>query len=71
VATAGSLEHQAICDGLHASGVDTTFLGPLTFDPATNNFWPPAQLLKQIQGDEWVAVWPADKAAGQLQGPAD
>jgi branched-chain amino acid transport system substrate-binding protein len=70
VEAAGSLDHPAICDALHASGTDTTFLGHLAFDPASNNFWPPAQLLKQIQGSEWVDVWPTDRATGTLQGPA-
>lgn len=70
VEAAGSLDHQAICDALHASGADTTFLGHLTFDPASNNFWPPAQLVKQIQGTEWVPVWPAGGSNGTLQGPA-
>ncbi|HEX5014387.1 MAG TPA: amino acid ABC transporter substrate-binding protein [Candidatus Limnocylindrales bacterium] len=69
VTAAGSLDHEAICDALHASGADTTFLGHLTFDPANNNFWPPDQLIKQIQGDEWVVVWPTDRAAAELQGP--
>jgi branched-chain amino acid transport system substrate-binding protein len=67
VEQAGSLDHTAICDALHASGADTTFTGHLAFDPAQNNFWPPAQLLKQIQGTEWVDVWPPDRATGTLQ----
>jgi branched-chain amino acid transport system substrate-binding protein len=71
VTAAGSLEHEAICEALHSSGADTTFSGPLTFDPADNNFWPPAQLVKQIQGDEWVAAWPTDRAAAPLQGPGN
>ena len=66
VEAAGSLDHQAICDALHADGADTTFTGHLTFDPEDNNFWPPDQLLKQIQGDQWVDVWP-DRASGTLQ----
>ena len=66
---AGSLEHDAICAALHENGVDTTFSGQLTFDPEKNNFWEPAQLIKQIQGGEWVAVWPADRAAADLKGP--
>jgi branched-chain amino acid transport system substrate-binding protein len=70
VEAAGSLDHTAICDALHASGVQTTFLGQLTFPPADNNFWPPAQLIKQIQGTEWVPVWPAGGSNGTLQGPA-
>lgn len=71
VVSAGSLEQDAICDALHANGADTTFSGKLNFDPASNNFWAPSQLLKQIQGDEWVVVWPTDRAAAQLQGPAN
>jgi branched-chain amino acid transport system substrate-binding protein len=67
VEAAGSLEHQAICDALHASGTETTFLGKLTFPPEDNNFWPPNQLVKQIQGSEWVPVWPAGGSNGTLQ----
>jgi branched-chain amino acid transport system substrate-binding protein len=67
VEAAGSLEHQAICDALHASGADTTFLGQLTFPPDDNNFWPPDQLVKQIQGSEWVPVWPTGGTNGTLQ----
>ncbi len=70
VESAGSLDHTAICDALHANGADTTFLGQLTFPPEDNNFWPPNQLIKQIQGDEWVPVWPAGGSNGTLQGPA-
>ena len=65
---AGNLEQQAICDALHANGAETTFSGKLTFDPAQNNFWPSTQGLKQIQGGDWVMVWPADRAAGSIQG---
>ena len=36
----GSLDQQAICDSLHENGADTTFSGPLEFDPEVNNFWP-------------------------------
>jgi branched-chain amino acid transport system substrate-binding protein len=64
---AGSLDQQAICDSLHATGAETTFSGPLTFDPAQNNFWPSTQGLKQIQDGDWVMVWPADLAAGTIQ----
>jgi branched-chain amino acid transport system substrate-binding protein len=69
VEAAGSLDHQAICDALHESGVDTTFHGQLTFDAAANNFWPTTQGIKQIQDGDWVMVWPEDKAAAPLQGP--
>jgi branched-chain amino acid transport system substrate-binding protein len=67
---AGRLDHKAICDHLHASGADTTFSGHLAFDPKANNFWPTTLALKQIQGGDWVTVWPADRAAAQLRPPA-
>ncbi|HET9346566.1 MAG TPA: amino acid ABC transporter substrate-binding protein [Candidatus Limnocylindrales bacterium] len=71
VTAANSLEHEAICDALHANGADTTFSGHLTFDPASNNFWPPDQLIKQIQDGDWVVVWPTDRAAAELRGPSN
>jgi branched-chain amino acid transport system substrate-binding protein len=71
VTGAGSLEHDAICENLHQNGAQTTFSGALQFDPESNNFWEPDQLLKQIQDGEWVAVWPEDRAAAELRGPAD
>jgi len=67
VEAAGDIDQQAICDALHANGVETTFSGPLTFDPAQNNFWPSNQGLKQIQDGDWVMVWPTDRAAGSLR----
>jgi branched-chain amino acid transport system substrate-binding protein len=67
---AGSLDQKAICDKLHANGADTTFSGHLTFDPAKHNFWETTSAIKQIQGGDWVTVWPADRAAGQLRPPA-
>jgi len=67
---ANSLDHEKICDSLHASGAKTTFAGTLEFDPAKNNFWPSNQLLKQIQNKDWVTVWPPDRAAAQLRAPA-
>ncbi|MEX1169268.1 MAG: amino acid ABC transporter substrate-binding protein [Chloroflexota bacterium] len=67
VVGAGSLEHEAICDALHANGAETTFSGNLAFDPAQNNFWPSNQGLKQIQGGDWVMVYPPDRAAGTIQ----
>jgi branched-chain amino acid transport system substrate-binding protein len=70
VEAAGSLDQQAICDALHASGADTTFNGHLTFDPAANNFWPTTQGIKQIQDGDWVMVWPEERAAAPLRGPA-
>jgi branched-chain amino acid transport system substrate-binding protein len=67
VVGAGSLEHEAICDSLHANGAETTFSGNLAFDPAQNNFWPSNQGLKQIQDGDWVMVYPPDRAAGTIQ----
>lgn len=70
VKAAGSVDNKAICDALHASGADTTFSGHLTFDPARNNFWPPTTSgIKQIQGGNWVSVWPAERAAAPIKQP--
>ena len=38
---------------------ETTFSGPLEFDPEVNNFWPSNEGLKQIQDGDWLMVWPA------------
>jgi branched-chain amino acid transport system substrate-binding protein len=67
---AGSLDHEAICDHLLQNGVDTTFSGSLTFDPAQSNFWPSNQGIKQIQDGEWVMVWPEDRAAAPVRPPS-
>jgi branched-chain amino acid transport system substrate-binding protein len=71
VTGAGSLEHDAICENLRQNGAETTFTGKLQFEADSNNFWKPNQLLKQIQDGEWVAVWPTDRAAAELKGPAN
>jgi branched-chain amino acid transport system substrate-binding protein len=70
VKAAGKLDQKAICDGLHAKGADTTFSGHLTFDPKDHNFWPTTLSIKQIQGSDWVTVWPADRAAAKLRSSA-
>lgn len=70
VKAANSLDQKAICSALHSGGADTTFSGHLAFDSKVHNFWPSTLALKQIQGREWVTVWPADRAAGKLQAPA-
>lgn len=67
---AGKVDQKAMCDYLHDKGADTTFSGHLTFDPKLNNFWPSTVGLKQIQGDQWVMVWPVDRAAAPLRGPS-
>jgi branched-chain amino acid transport system substrate-binding protein len=66
----GKIDHKAMCDWLHSNGANTTFNGKLTFDPKTNNFWPSTLGLKQIQNKEWTLVWPEDRAAAKLAGPA-
>jgi branched-chain amino acid transport system substrate-binding protein len=68
---AGDIDHEAICDDLHANGADTTFSGQLDFPPEDNNFWPSTLGLKQIQDGDWVVVWPEDFAAAELQGPSN
>jgi len=70
VEAAGDLDQQAICDALHENGADTTFSGQLEFDPEVNNFWPSNQGIKQIQGGDWVMVWPEERAAAAVQPPA-
>jgi branched-chain amino acid transport system substrate-binding protein len=70
VAGAESLDQQELCDHLVENGVDTTFNGHLTFDPAVSNFWETNVGLKQIQGGDWVMVWPAERAAAEIQPPA-
>jgi branched-chain amino acid transport system substrate-binding protein len=67
VEAAGTLDQEELCDHLLENGVETTFQGPLTFDPEVNNFWPTNQGLKQIQDGEWVMVWPQDRAAAELR----
>jgi branched-chain amino acid transport system substrate-binding protein len=60
---AGSLDQQELCSYLRDNGVQTTFNGHLTFDPAVNNFWNTNVGIKQIQDGDWVMVWPAERAA--------
>jgi branched-chain amino acid transport system substrate-binding protein len=66
----GGTDQKARCDYLHAQGADTVFSGHLTFDPKDHNFWPPTLQLKQIQNNDWVVVWPKDKAVTAIQGPS-
>jgi branched-chain amino acid transport system substrate-binding protein len=66
---AGDVDHEAICSYLHENGADLTFAGHVDFDPAVSNFWPSNQGIKQIQGGEWVMVWPEEVATADLQGP--
>jgi len=67
---AQTLDQQSLCDQLLENGVTTTFSGPLTFDLQDSNFWPSNQGLKQIQGGDWVMVWPEERAAAPIQPPA-
>ncbi len=66
---AGTLDNEAVCDHLIENGVETTFNGQLTFDPETNNFWDSNVGIKQIQGGDWVMVWPEDRAAAEVVPP--
>jgi branched-chain amino acid transport system substrate-binding protein len=66
----GGTDQKAMCDYLHAQGADTVFSGHLAFDPKDHNFWPPTLQLKQIQNNDWVVVWPKDKAVTAIQGPS-
>ena len=66
---AGDIDHQAMCDYLHANGADLTFSGHVDFDSAVNNYWPTTQVLKQVQDGDWWVVWPEDGAAAELRGP--
>ncbi|HEY8473141.1 MAG TPA: ABC transporter substrate-binding protein [Natronosporangium sp.] len=67
---AETLDQQELCDYLIENGVDTTFNGHLSFDPAVSNFWDTNVGLKQIQDGDWVMVWPPDRAAAELRPPA-
>jgi branched-chain amino acid transport system substrate-binding protein len=68
---AGSLDQQVLCDHLRETGVETTFNGHLTFDPAVNNFWDTNVGIKQIQDGDWVMVWPPGRAAADVRPPSD
>lgn len=63
----GGLDQQAICDHLVDNGVDSTFLGDVRFDPEQNNYYGDRQMVKQLQGDDWVVVHPDEFAAAELQ----
>lgn len=65
----GEIDHQAMCDYLHENGADLTFAGQVDFPQDANNFWPSNQMLKQVQGGDWVVVWPEDRSASELAGP--
>jgi branched-chain amino acid transport system substrate-binding protein len=64
---AGSLDQEEICAYLQQSGIETTFNGHLTFDPAVNNFWDTNVGIKQIQDGDWVMVWPPQRAAAEVR----
>ncbi len=66
---AGDVDHEAICSHLQENGAELTFGGTVQFDPEANNFWPSNEGLKQVQGGEWVMVWPEEIATAELQGP--
>ncbi len=66
---ARSLDNERICNYLKASGVDTTFVGKLRFNPAQHNFSRPRNLVKQIQNGRWKVVWPPALRVTKLQEP--
>jgi branched-chain amino acid transport system substrate-binding protein len=70
VAGAGTTDQEELCAYLRDNGVQTTFNGHLTFDPAVNNFWDTNVGIKQIQDGDWVMVWPPERAAADVQPPA-
>jgi branched-chain amino acid transport system substrate-binding protein len=65
---ARSLDHSRICSQLRDKGVQTTFTGKLTFNPALHNFSRPRNLVKQIQNKRWVVVWPPALRVNKLTG---
>lgn len=71
VAGAQSTDQQELCDYLIENGVETTFNGQLSFDPAVSNFWPTNLGIKQIQDGDWVMVWPPERAAAEVQPAAE
>jgi branched-chain amino acid transport system substrate-binding protein len=67
---AGTTDQEELCAYLRDNGVQTTFNGPLTFDPAVNNFWDTNVGIKQIQDGDWVMVWPPERAAADVRPPS-
>ncbi len=58
---AGSLDHQEICDWLLDNEIDT-IIGSIDFDPAQQNYYGDLTKIKQIQGGEWITVYPEEFA---------
>ena len=58
---AGSLDQQEICDWLLDNEVDT-IIGSIDFDPAQQNYYGDLTKIKQIQGGEWITVYPEEFA---------
>ncbi len=58
---AGSLDQQEICDWLVNNEIDTV-IGLIDFDPAQQNYYGDLTKIKQIQGGEWVTVYPEEFA---------
>lgn len=63
----GGLDQATICDWLVTNGVDSTFLDTIAFDPEQNNYYGDRQTVKQLQGDDWVVVYPEEFAAAELR----
>ncbi len=58
---AGSLDQQEICDWLLDNEIDT-IIGSIDFDPAQQNYYGDLTKIKQIQGGEWITVYPEEFA---------
>ena len=71
VTAANSLEHPAICDALHASGTDTTFLGNLTFDPATTTSGRPTSCSSRSRAPTGSTSGPIGRRAPSSRRPPD
>jgi len=56
-----SLDQDVLADWLHSNTIETV-IGPVSFDASNQNYGPDLQKIKQIQGGDWVVVYPADFA---------
>ncbi|MCB0171075.1 MAG: amino acid ABC transporter substrate-binding protein [Anaerolineae bacterium] len=57
----GSLDQDVLADWLHNNTVETV-IGPVNFDANNQNYGPDLQKIKQVQGGDWLVVYPADFA---------
>jgi branched-chain amino acid transport system substrate-binding protein len=62
VEATGGLEQEALAEWLLSNKVDT-IIGDVTFDPNNQNYGPDLQSIKQVQGGQWLVVYPPEFAA--------